>query len=334
MVSNKPGIRNLEVRKIKTPEPKRNEVLIRVVAAGVNPVDYYVIGESNLTPSPHIAGSEFAGVVEKIGPNVKRVERGDRVSVYSWLFDSKCDMCTSGNEMMCDGGGMIGENSNGGYAEYSAVPEQNVFKLPDNTSWEVGASLGIAALTPYHAIKEADLKRNETLVVYGASGNTGMFAVQFGRMRKANVIAVSSRGWLKKLGAEYLIGREKNQNAIKRLTSGRMADVVLNSLGPAMWQDSLNILGKKGRLVTFGGWINVDGKGTGFVVPINMQSIYGRHAKIIGTTGGPLKDFSSLVRQSAKLRVKTWKKFKLEDGAEALQRLYSEKRDGRIFIVS
>lgn len=83
--------------------------------------------------------------------------------------------------------------------------------------------------------------------------------------------------------------------------------------------------------MVFGGWLNYGG-GTGFVVNLDVQSIYGKHAKLIGTTGGSIKNFKELVNKSDKLKVKVWKRFKLEDGAEALRYVYSNKRAGRIII--
>lgn len=232
LISESAGIEHLKVKEVVTPKPKENEVLIKVIAAGVNPVDHYLIEEeADLKPKPYIAGSEFAGVIEKLGSRVRRFEKNDKVSVYSWLFDNKCDMCASGNEMVCRKGGMIGENINGGYAEYAIVPEQNVFKIPDKTKWDVAASLPIAALTPYHGIKETNLQRGEILTVYGASGNTGMFATQVGKLMGAKVIAVSSRKWPINFGSDFVIGRENAVENIKKITKGKLSDVVVDTVG-------------------------------------------------------------------------------------------------------
>ena len=99
-------------------------------------------------------------------------------------------MCLNGYEMLCRSGGIIGIMTNGGFAEYIAVPEKNVFKIPNDIVWELAASLPVTSIAPYHALKEAALKVNESLLVFGASGNTGMMAVQFGKKMGAKVIAV------------------------------------------------------------------------------------------------------------------------------------------------
>ena len=85
-------------------------------------------------------------------------------------------MCLNGLDMICRNGGLISVITNGGFAEYISVPERNVFKIPDNLDWDMAASLPVTSLTPYHALKEASLKINEYLLVFGASGSTGMIA--------------------------------------------------------------------------------------------------------------------------------------------------------------
>jgi NADPH:quinone reductase-like Zn-dependent oxidoreductase len=90
-------------------------------------------------------------------------------------------MCLKGLDMLCRNGGIVGAITKGGFAEYIAVPKRNVFKIPDDLEWDIAASLPVSTLTPFHALKEASLKINEYLLVFGASGNTGMTAIQFGK---------------------------------------------------------------------------------------------------------------------------------------------------------
>ena len=189
LIFEKSGLDNLRVQDVEKPSISPHDVLIQVTMAGVNPIDYRVVNSMpNVKPMPHIPGAEFAGIVDQVGDHVTSVRKGDRVTVYNRIFDSLCDMCLSNNEMLCRNGGMVGIITNGAYAEYAAVPEKNAFKIPDEVGWEVAASLPVAALTPYHALKEAELKAYENLVVFGASGNTGNFAIQFGKKiwRKCN----------------------------------------------------------------------------------------------------------------------------------------------------
>jgi NADPH:quinone reductase-like Zn-dependent oxidoreductase len=115
-------------------------------------------------------------------------------------------MCLNGLDMLCRNGGLIGAITNGGFAEYITVPERNVFKIPDDMDWDLAASLPVTSLTSYHALKEASLRMKDFLLVFGASGNTGMVAVQLGKKMGAKVIAVSKDNWIKTdFGADYII---------------------------------------------------------------------------------------------------------------------------------
>lgn len=87
--------------------------------------------------------------------------------IHNKVFDGTCDMCLNGLDMICRNGGLISVITNGGFAEYISVPERNVFKIPDNLDWDIAASLSVTSLTPYHALREASLKINEYLLVFG-----------------------------------------------------------------------------------------------------------------------------------------------------------------------
>jgi D-arabinose 1-dehydrogenase-like Zn-dependent alcohol dehydrogenase len=87
---------------------------------------------------------------------------------YNRTCDGTCDMCLNGYEMLCRNGGIIGLNTNGGFADYIVASEKNVFKIPNDVQWDVAASLATTTITPYHALKEASLKSNEFLVIFGA----------------------------------------------------------------------------------------------------------------------------------------------------------------------
>lgn len=158
--------------------------------------------------------------------------------VYHRIHDGTCDMCITGHEQLCRNGGRFGINDNGGLAEYIAIPERNVIKIPEDIDWEIAASLPVSSLTPYHALNEAKLSAGEYLVVIGASGNTGMFAVQLGKIFGAIVIASSrkDRGWLKEFGVDYVVTLDNLEEEVKKITLGRMADVVLDSIGKETWK--------------------------------------------------------------------------------------------------
>jgi D-arabinose 1-dehydrogenase-like Zn-dependent alcohol dehydrogenase len=328
-VFERQGLDNLNVKEdVQQPTIADYDVLIKVKAAGVNPIDYLTVSNiPGIKPLPHIPGVEVTGVIEKVGNHVTTLREGGKVVVYNVIFDGTCDMCLNGYEMLCNNAGILGVITNGGFADYISASEKNVFQIPDNVQWDVAASLATTTKTPYHALREASLKLNEFLVIFGASGNTGMMAVQFGKKMGAKVIAVSKDNWIKTdFGADYIISDyDKVVEQVKDITQGKMADVVLNSLGVNAWENSFSCVGANGRLVTFGGLTGAD-------VKLNVQSLYRKQIKLIGSNASTRKEFREVIDMSEELKVRVWKRFKLEDAKEALQALFAKERDGRILL--
>jgi len=329
-----PGLDNLKViDTVDVPKVGDHDVLIKVKLAGVNPIDHFVVSGMlpRIVPFPHIPGAESSGIVEQVGSEINdgSIRKGDRVVVHNKVFDGICDMCLNGLDMICRNGGLIGAITNGGFAEYISVPERNVFKVPDKMEWEVAASLPVTSLTPYHALNEASIKLNEYLLVFGASGNTGMIAVQLGKKMGAKVIAVSRDIRIKNdFGADFVISDyDKIADNVKEITHGKMADVVLNSLGISTWDSSFASIGINGRWVAFGGLTGAD-------VKLNVQSLYTKQIKLIGSTGGTRNELRELIDIATTdgLKVKVWKKLKLDNVKEALQGLFAKDRDGRILL--
>ena len=334
-IFDKPGLDNLKViDNVEEPKIGDHDVLIKIKLAGVNPIDHFVVSGMlpRIVPFPHIPGAESSGIVEQVGNEINNngnIRKGDRVVVHNKVFDGTCDMCLNGLDMICRNGGLIGAVTNGGFAEYISVPEKNVFKIPDKIEWEVAASLPVTSLTPYHALNEASVKLNEYLLVLGASGNTGMIAVQLGKKMGAKVIAVSRDARIKtELGADFVISDyDKIAENVKEITHGNMADVVLDSLGSSTWDSSFASIGINGRWVAFGGLTGAD-------VKLNIQSLYTKQIKLIGSTGGTRNELRELIdiANTDGLKVKVWKKLKLDNIKEALQGLFAKDRDGRILL--
>lgn len=333
---NNYGLKNLNVKEYTDPKiTESDDVIIRTKMVGVNPIDYFTVtGKYGLNtdqsleskPFPHIPGVEISGIVEKIGESVDNVCVGDRVVVYNRMFDSDCTFCRSGQEMLCISGSLIGVGCNGGFAEYFKTNARNVFVIPKNISWNIAASLSVNALTSYHSINRSGLKPDEFFLIYGASGGTGQFAIQFGKIMKSKIIAVSKKQWVNNFNPDIIIDDYSNiPLKVKEYTKNKMADVVLNSLGKDTWNDAISSLGINGRLITFGVL-------TGNLVEMNIQAIYLKQLTIIGSTGGGIKEFKEVINLSNELNVKTWKEFKLDDIVEALSGLFDQRRDGRIFI--
>ncbi len=338
-IFEQPGLANLRTDlDVDIPPVGAEDVLVRVKIAGVNPIDYFVTNgrhglagdgqELKPQPLPHIPGTELCGTVEAVGERVKGFKKGDRMLAYSRLFDETCDNCVSGNELQCRNGGMLGLSVNGGFAEYVSIPSRNAIPIPDWMGWELAASLPVSALTPFHALRMANLSMNEWFAVFGASGNTGQYAVQFGKMMGAKVIAFSTKKWVKDfLGADYNIQSYENiVDEIEYVTEGKMAALILNSVGPSLWRSTCRSLGENGRIILFGTL-------TGNTAEIDLRDIYMRQLSIIGSTGGKKSELIEIINSNSKdLKVKVWKKFQLSDAGKALEALFSKERDGRILL--
>ncbi|BBD73685.1 alcohol dehydrogenase [Sulfodiicoccus acidiphilus] len=319
-----PGLDKLRVVDLPKPKPEAHEVLLRVEMAGVNPVDYSVVTGNFAKPMPHVPGAEVAGTVEEVGQHVRSLKPGDKVVLYNRVFDGNCDMCASGMEMECRNGGIMSIVTNGGFAEYMVAPEWNLIKVPE-VGWDVAASLPVAALTSYHALKVTGVSPGKAVAVIGASGNTGIFAVQLAKLMGATVVALSSKSWLKEFGADYVSNYSGAKGQVEKATDGLGVDVVVATLGAAHVNEAMSWLKAGGKVVTFGAI-------GGDELKLSLSALYGRHLSLVGTTGGTRAELMELARLSPRLKVKTWKIYPLAEGATALSALRSSERDGRIFI--
>jgi alcohol dehydrogenase len=288
---------------------------IKIVKAGLNPLDYNLIDGKvvyNVNPMPHIPGSEVMGIAMEDG---KVIKKGDRVIVYNRIFDNSCDMCYSGNEHLCYNGGIWGVISNGGYSEFIRIGEQNLFKVPESMDDNTAVSVGIGALTSYRALKMANPRINEKILVYGA-GNTGIFTVQIAKQMGLDVY-VSSRN------------RNLESSGIKVFDSvpeDFHSDIIINPLGGKIFSDSMKHLKRKGRIVTYGVL-------TGKIADTDIANIYTNELKIIGSTGGTRKDLSELLdlMQAKHFDLPVYREFSLWDIKEALH-AFRDRINGRIVL--
>ena len=325
-IFEKQGLENISVQDVEVPKVGPGTVLVKVRMAGVNPIDFKAVASiPHVSPIPHIPGAEFAGEIEGVGSGVSGLAKGDRVTVYNRHFDGTCRMCRSGNQQLCVAGYIIGVGSNGGFAEYAVVDAKNAFKIPDGLGWEMAASLPVSALTAYHAIAESGLKEGETAVILGASGNTGLFALQFAQEIGAKAIAISRKDWVRDFGAEKVFDSASAVEKLREFTGGEMADVVLNSLGEKFWDAGIKMLGYGGRMVGFGTL-------SGNMVQIDFNEMYSKQTRIIGSTGGTIEEFGRLVSNAASYKLKVWKKVGLGEVKSALESLEAPEREGRLLV--
>jgi propanol-preferring alcohol dehydrogenase len=249
----------LELHEIPVPEVGESDILVRVRAAGICHSDvHYRAGRSPVRPLPMTLGHEVAGVVEQVGRQVTRVRVGDRVCLHYNITCGDCYYCSTGNEQFCGDVLMLGHYTNGGYAEYIAVPARNAVALPDEIPFEQGATLMCASATAFHALRKSRLMAGETAAVFGVGG-LGMSAVQLARAFGAiDVFAVDINEAKLRLAADYgAIPIHAQQVApvaeIRRLTSGKGVDVALELIGlPQTMRQAVQCLGVMGRAVIAG----------------------------------------------------------------------------------
>lgn len=209
------------------PQPKGNEILVRVIAAGVNPVDGAIrAGEYPVAKPPLIPGYDVAGVVEQGGAGSGKYKSGDRVYAYIYL------------------------ERGGGYAQYVALKPEELAPKPHSINFVEAAAVPLAALTAWQAlIDAAHLQAGQTVLIHGGSGGVGSFAIQIAKARGARVIATAStpnQDLLKQLGADIAIdySRQKFEDLAKDV------DVVLDSVGKDTLARSYGVLKKGGFAAT------------------------------------------------------------------------------------
>jgi NADPH:quinone reductase-like Zn-dependent oxidoreductase len=218
----------LKYEEAARPEPKENEVLVRVIACGVNPADPLVISgrlaKEFGTHLPLIPGYDVAGVVEKIGAKITRLKVGDAVYGYA-LFG-------------------------GGWAEYAVLAENEVAIKPKSLTFAEAAAVPLAALTAWQALIDvAKLSAGQTVLIHGGSGGVGSFAVQIAKARGARVIATAStpnQDLLKQLGADMAI--DYTQTKFEEIA--KEVDAVLDPVGRDTLTRSYPIVKKGGIIAT------------------------------------------------------------------------------------
>lgn len=313
------GKENLKFVELERPQPKHGEVLIRITRAGLNPIDYNVIHGKivyNLTPVPHVPGSEAIGVVETEGSIFRK---GDRVMIYNRIFDGTCEMCRSHREHLCTNGGIWGVVTNGAYTEYVSMPERNLFLIPDSLDEEVAVSLPVGGLTSYRALIRAGARPGDSILIYGASGNTGIFASQLASIMGLDVYGVSRKNWVKDYGCRTVFNTGEVPKDFK-------ADIVINSLGADFWKESVSHVATGGTIVSFGVL-------TGREAALDIAHLYTSEIGIIGSTGGSLEDLSRLLKLSGihGLKAPVATRMKLMQLGRALEE-FEKIRDGRIIL--
>ncbi len=307
------GPEAFELRDVPTPVPGAGQVLVRVHATSINPLDYQVRrGDySGLVPLPAITGHDVSGVVAAVGPGVTAFVPGDEVWYTPQIFDGP-----------------------GSYAEYHVAAEHIVGKKPAALSHLEAASLTLVGGTAWEAlVGRAALRVGERILVHGGAGGVGHVAIQLAKAIGAKVFTTAraaNAAFVRGLGADEVIDYEKEDyvDAIMRLTGGDGVDVVFDTIGGDTLARSADVLAQRGRVVSI-----VD-----IAQPQNLIQAWGKNASyhfvFTRQNRGKLDELSALVTRG-QLRPHVGAVYSLADMAASHARLESPNNGlrGKIAIA-
>ncbi len=307
----------LTLVEVPLPDPKSNEALVQIKAAGVNFIDVYFREGRYPAPLPFINGQEAAGIVVAVGPDVTTLRLGDRVS-YTGLL--------------------------GSYAEYAAVPADRLVKIPAELDFEQAAAAMLQGMTAHYLSHSTfPIKTGETALIHAAAGGVGLLLVQMAKRLGARVIATAGSEEKAQLargaGAdEVIIYTEQDfETETKRLTGDQGVHVVYDGVGKDTFTRDLNVLRPRGYLVLFGG-------ASGAVPPLDLLELT-KHGSLF-VTRPTLQDYATrreeleqrsnevwqmIVRGDLKLRI--YKKYPLEDVRQAHHDLEGRKTTGKLLLI-
>jgi len=318
------------------------QVLIRMRAAALNHLDLWTIrGLPGLSLQfPHILGGDGAGEVHAVGADVTGVRAGDKVMINPGVACYRCETCDAGEHSLCPEYRLLGEHLPGTLAEYLLVPEQNVLCIPDPPTphspitWREAAAFSLVTLTAWRMlITRASLRPGEVVLIWGVGGGVAGAALKIGKLAGAFVIVTSSNDakleTARALGADVTLNHTQVDVAkeVRALTGKRGADVVVETVGEATWEQSLRALAKQGRLVSCGAT-------TGPKAVSDIRRMFWYQHTIMGSTMGNLAEYREIVRLLGQgyLRPTVDAAFTLADGIKAVERLERGEQMGKIVV--
>jgi len=322
ILDESPG--NYRFGEIDQPVVGDDDVLIRVVASALNHMDLWVTRGMPKPPLPHVPGCDVAGFVEAVGAAVSNVRQGDEVVINPGV-SPVADIVALGNDSPMGPGFMIyGEHCWGGHAQFAVAPSRNVRPRPANRSWAECAAYPLAYLTAYRMLRRARVHAGQTVLVVGIGSGVSCAALAIARHMGCTVVATSRRE------AKRTEALTMGAAAVYDSAAGKWpveADVVIESVGPATWEQSVRSLKPGGRLVVCGGT-------SGPKVELNLPRLFFKQIEIIGSTMGSYQEFdevSALVAQGLDIRIDTV--YPIADYAQALARLEDGQQLGKIVLT-
>jgi NADPH:quinone reductase-like Zn-dependent oxidoreductase len=320
---------------VPTPSPEAGEVRLLVEAAALNHLDLWVrAGLPIETPMPHIGGSDVCGTVDAVGEGVDQGLLGGRFVVDPSIACGRCPWCALGEAPLCVRYRILGEHTQGAFAEYVTVPAANLWGIPVDYPAVAAAAAPLAFLTAWRAlVTRARLAAGDSVLITGASGGVSTAAIQIARHLDATVYAVTSSPHVEEvraLGAHVVYDRtaEDFSRAVWRDTGKRGVDVVLDSVGQAVWEGCVRSLARGGRMVSYGAT-------TGPRAATDIRLLFWKQLEILGSTMSNRVEFEAAMHAvfHGPLRPVVARSFPLSEARLAHEQLEAGAVFGKLVLV-
>ena len=326
------GLDVLRQEDVPDPEPGPGEVLIRVRTCALNHLDLWQRRGIPGVRLPHCPGSDVAG--EVVRASAGGVVEGQRVLVQPGLSCGRCAACLGGEDNLCRSYGLVGYQSEGGYAEFVTVPVENLVPIPDHIGFREAAAFPITFLSAWHMlVTKAALRPGETVLILAAGSGLGQAAIQVALAQGARVIVTAGSdeklARARELGAHEGIDhyREDIAKEVRRFTDRGGVDVVFEHVGQATWEASMKSLKRGGRLVTCGAT-------TGPSVSMDIRHLFSRQISLIGSYMGSKGELLRAAELffDGRFTPVVDSSFPLEAAVDAQRRLEDKSQFGKIVL--
>ena len=311
----------LRLEDVPDPLPGPGEVLIRLRAASLNRLDVWIRRGLPSVPKPRILGADGAGVVEGSGEGVESFSEGTAVLINPGL--------EHGDRIL-----VIGEHSDGTHAELISVPAANVYPIPPGLGFEEAAAFPLVFETAYRMlVTKARLEPGEWILVWGIGSGLATAALAIGKALGARVLVTSSSdeklARASELGADAVVNHQDGDvaAAVKDSTDGRGVEIVVEHVGEATWQSSLQAARAGGRVV-------VCGATSGPNPPAALHRVWWKQLTILGSTMGTKADFEGAYElvASGRARPVVDSVYPLAEARSAHERLESGDQMGKVVL--
>jgi len=298
----------------------------------LNHLDVFITRGLPKRPLPAILGSDGAGVVDATGEGVTNVKPGDEVVLYPIISCGTCSACQAGQEVHCPKMAILGEHTDGTLQEQLVVPAGICHPKPSHLSFEETAALPLAWLTAWRLLfTRGNLERGDWLVLVGIGGGVATACLLLARAHGLHVIATSrdeaKRQRALELGAEFAFPSEAFSKSVQAATEGAGARAVVDTVGPATFDESIRSLAREGMLLTVGAT-------SGPKIDLLLPRMWFRHLALITSTMGNHSEFRSMLDDvnQYRLRPPVDRVFPLERGADAFAHLEAGEQFGKVVL--